>query len=330
MTPRILFIDDDVGVLNGLRRAFRSQSEKWEVSFADSPEKAIAMVKLCPYDVIVSDIVMPRMGGIQLIQVMRELMPDSVYIILTGAADLRCAIDSINTAGVFRFFTKPCPTFLMKEGITAALGVRKDGGTGAEPMAMPTSVGEAALDLLSVGVLVVDAQARVRFVNRRGGELCAAADGLVIGAKGVCRAGAPGETTHLHRCIRSAITNGECGAVRITRPSLKRPLSVVVSPLPDSTSDPIKIMVAALYVCDPEHISLPTPEKLAMLLDLSPTQGRLAYFLSLGHSLEDVAVILGITSNTVRSYLKEIFGRTGTTRQGELIKLVLSQPLIEL
>ncbi|MEI6560247.1 MAG: response regulator [Rhodospirillaceae bacterium] len=332
MTPRILFVDDDVSVLNGLRRSFRDQQAVWDMSFAAGPEAALAASRKAPFDVVVSDLRMPGMGGIDLIIALRRVMPDALYLMLTGAADLRCTIDSINLAGVFRFFTKPCPSFLLKEGIGAALASRPAPASGPlaapEPPAAPPSPGEAALDQLSMAVIVVGAAGQAVFMNRRGGELCAAADGLVLGGTGICRASSQAETARLHRLIRGAAERGERGAMAISRPSLKRSLSVVVAPLPLQPKN-AEAGSVALYIADPEDMVPSSAEVLAMMLDLPPAKARLAHSLSLGHSLDEAAALSGVTIGTARTYLKEIFSRTGTARQSELVKLILSQPAID-
>jgi DNA-binding NarL/FixJ family response regulator len=334
--PRILFVDDEVSVLNGLRRSFRDRQAVWDMSFAAGPEEALAVCRDGAFDVVVSDVRMPGMNGIELVIALRRLMPEVVCIMLTGAADLRCAIDSINRAAIFRFFTKPCPSFLLKEGIAAALASRHPLAVAApepEPVAAPAapaanSLSEAALDQLTMAVVVVDASGRALFMNRRGGELCAAADGLTLGVGDTCRASLHAETLHLQQLIRDAAERQERGAMLVSRPSLRRSLSVLIAPLP-VRGDGGDSVAAVLYISDTEEIVPPPPEHLALLLDLPPAKARLAYSLALGHSLEEAAALSGITLGTARTYLKEIFSRTSTTRQAELVRLVLSQPAVD-
>jgi len=325
---RILFVDDEPSVLNGLRRSFRDREVVWEMVFLSSPDEAITESRARSFDVVVSDMRMPGINGIELIVSLRRDMPEASYIMLTGAADLRGAIDSINRAGIFRFFTKPCPSFLLKEGITTALLARRP----TSPMATGgslSSVGVIALNQLSIAVIVVNAAARIIFMNRRGGELCAEGDGLTVGAADVCYASTQLESNHLHSLISESAAATTRKALCISRPSTRRSLFVVVAPLPAFSDGADKGKAVALYISDPEHDSIPPPEQLAALLELPPSKAKLAYSLAQGESLEEAAVKLSITTETARTYLKDIFSRTGTSRQAELVKLILSHPAVD-
>ena len=324
--PRILFVDDEPSVLNGLRRSLRDREVVWEMLFLNSPEEAIAKSRACPVDIVVSDMRMPGMNGVELIIALRRYMPEAGYIILTGAADLRGAIDSINMAGIHRYFTKPCPSFLLKEGIDSALQARSQQFATMTLSGPSSSVGETALDQLSIAVVVVDVSGRILFTNRRGGELCAEGDGLTIGAADICHASTQSESNRLHQMISESATAGTRKALSVSRPSMKRPLFVVVAPLPASSDG----KAAALYISDPEHNTVPPPEQLAALLELPPAKAKLAYCLAQGESLDEAAIRLSITTETARTYLKDIFVRTGTSRQAELVKLILSHPAVDI
>jgi DNA-binding NarL/FixJ family response regulator len=328
--PQILFVDDEPSVLNGLRRSFLDKEATWDLAFLSSPEEAIAACRTRSFDVVVSDMKMPVMSGIELIVAIRRIMPEASYIMLTGAADLRGAIDSINRAGIFRFFTKPCPSFLLKEGIAAALFTRRPTSTVKPTNTIISSVGEEALNQLSVAVVVVNSSGRISFMNRRGGELCAEGDGLCIGTSDICRASTHAESNNLHDLIRESASAGTRRALSISRPSMKRPLFVVVAPLSSFMDGPNNEASVALYISDPEHNSVPPPEQLAALLDLPPAKAKLAHSLAQGESLEEAAIKLSITTETARTYLKDIFSRTGTSRQAELVKLVLSHPAVDI
>ena len=327
--PRVLFVDDEPSVLNGLKRSFRDREASWDMTFLCSPDEAIVASRARVFDVVVSDMRMPGMNGVDLIVILRQYMPEAVCIMLTGVADLRGAIDSINRAGIFRFFTKPCPSFLLKEGIVAALASRRPPATAMATPAVLPSVGETALDQLAIAVVVVDASGKILFMNRRGGELCAEGDGLSVGAADICCASTRAESVHLLELIRESAAAGTRRALSISRPSMKRSLFVVVAPLLSSSESGQRGKGVALYISDPERNSVPPPEQLAALMDLPPAKAKLAHSLAQGESLEDAAVRLNITTETARTYLKDIFSRTGTSRQAELVKLILSHPGVD-
>ena len=119
--PRILFVDDEQNVLDGLSRSLSSFAEHWNIEYCDTPDKALAAFKCQPFDVVISDMKMPKMNGVELVMAMRRVGSKSVYIILTGHADVDMAIDAINRAQVFRFLTKPCPVNQLIDAIDLAL-----------------------------------------------------------------------------------------------------------------------------------------------------------------------------------------------------------------
>ncbi|CUW41077.1 CheY-like receiver [Magnetospirillum sp. XM-1] len=312
---RILFVDDDVRVLAALRRSLHSQAARWEMEFQSSPETAVESYRTWGPQVVVTDMKMPGMNGLQMVMAMRRTGGAARFIVLTGTADLRTAIDAINQAEIFRFFTKPCPSFLLVEGIQAALAA-------ALPAPVADSPADTALDKLPVAVLVVDCEARILFMNRLGGALCAEEDGIVIGAQKVCRASTPAETSRLHALIASAVEAGEGGVMSLPRGSGSS-LSVAVTALDGGDAAP----KAALYISDPDNQPIPSADEVMRLLGLTSAEAKLAHALARGLPLDDAALEGGITIGTARGYLKQIFAKTGKARQAEVVRLVLSLPV---
>ncbi len=120
MTDKILCVDDDPQIIEGCRRGLR---KKFRIDTALGPEAALeAIGSRGPYAVVISDMRMPGMDGIQLLSRIRELAPDSVRMMLTGYADQGTTIEAVNEGNVFRFLTKPCPpetlTKALHDGIT--------------------------------------------------------------------------------------------------------------------------------------------------------------------------------------------------------------------
>ena len=119
MTEKILFVDDEANVLSALKRQFR---KKYAVSTAESGAAAIKLITdEGPYAVIVSDMQMPEMNGVQFLATAQKLAPDSVRLMLTGNADQQTAIEAVNQGAVFSFYTKPCPSEVMAQAIDKAI-----------------------------------------------------------------------------------------------------------------------------------------------------------------------------------------------------------------
>lgn len=335
--PRILFVDDDCDILDALQRKLRPFVQKWDMTFRDDADQALTDQRQHPFDVVVTDMSMPKMTGIALIRAMRDLCPDTVCIILTGAADLRTAIDAINEANAFRFYTKPCAIPVLTDGIGEALDMaaenRRQKWTASGNL---SHLGTMALDRLPLGVVVVDGRASILFSNSRGAQLLAAGDGLVMDRGGLCRTTRPSETLELHRLIRDSIQedqqnsnrdgHGTTRALSVSRQGDDRPLSVLVAPLTGPAGD--SGGAAVLIVGDPNNRMLPSADTVARLFDLSDTEARLAVAMAEGLRIEEAAASLGVTVSSARTYLKRVFLKTGVDRQAELVALVMSAPAL--
>jgi len=114
----ILFVDDDPRILKSFQRTL---SKEFKISLAESPAAALKMLaEQGPFAVLVTDMKMPEMNGIELLSRARKISPDTVRILLTGHADQQTAIDAVNTGEVFRFLTKPCDSETMTPILRAA------------------------------------------------------------------------------------------------------------------------------------------------------------------------------------------------------------------
>jgi response regulator RpfG family c-di-GMP phosphodiesterase len=116
---RILFVDDESAVLEGYQRLLHRE---FDVEIAQGGRVALAMVQAHgPFAVIVSDMRMPEINGLELLTKVKTLDPDVVRIMLTGQADIETAVHAINEGSIFRFLTKPCSKEVMAKALTAGL-----------------------------------------------------------------------------------------------------------------------------------------------------------------------------------------------------------------
>lgn len=107
MTEKILFVDDEPHVLQSIQRQLR---KRFELQTASGGEDALQILRNDgPFAVIVSDMRMPGMNGVELLAKVKDAYPDMVRIMLTGNADQETATEAVNTGQIFRFLNKPCP-----------------------------------------------------------------------------------------------------------------------------------------------------------------------------------------------------------------------------
>jgi response regulator RpfG family c-di-GMP phosphodiesterase len=119
MTARILLVDDDENILHAYSRNLRKRFQ-----FDTANSGFAALEKLAaggPFAVIVADMRMPGMDGIQLLTRVKASYPDTVRIMLTGNADQGTAMEAVNQGAIFRFLTKPCEPDFLAMALDAAL-----------------------------------------------------------------------------------------------------------------------------------------------------------------------------------------------------------------
>jgi response regulator RpfG family c-di-GMP phosphodiesterase len=115
----ILFVDDELRVLESFERQLK---KKYSILTAGSAVEALAILqKEGPFAVIVSDMRMPGMDGIQLFSRVKDLYPDTVRIMLTGNADQETAITAVNSGQIFRFLTKPTTPQVLTASLDLAI-----------------------------------------------------------------------------------------------------------------------------------------------------------------------------------------------------------------
>lgn len=101
---RLMIVEDDVPVANCLKEYFELSGFECEV-FND-PREGVGAYKLGDYEVVLTDIKMPGMNGIEVLEAIRSRDPRAHVIIMTGFADVNNAINAVN-AGAYAFFRKP-------------------------------------------------------------------------------------------------------------------------------------------------------------------------------------------------------------------------------
>lgn len=119
MNQKILFVDDDANLLEAIQRGLRKQ---FTVDIAVGGDEGLHRIASDgPYAVIVADMQMPGMTGLEFLRQAQNTAPDSVRMMLTGNSDLKTAVDAVNDGCVFRFLNKPCPPPTLAPALDAGL-----------------------------------------------------------------------------------------------------------------------------------------------------------------------------------------------------------------
>ena len=119
---KILFVDDETRILDGLQRMLRGMRNEWQMVFASSGLEALQILESDSFDVIVTDMRMPGMDGCQLLNEVKRTYPRVVRIILSGHSDKEKVLNSIGP--VHQYLSKPCDAEVLKSTVARASAMR--------------------------------------------------------------------------------------------------------------------------------------------------------------------------------------------------------------
>jgi putative nucleotidyltransferase with HDIG domain len=123
MGKTILFVDEEQFVRKALKRSFRKMRDEWDMTFAGSPDEALAALQKTPSDVVVTETVFSGQDGLNFLSTVREKHPQSVRIILSGYASQDVVLKSVNIA--HQYLSKPCEDATLKATIARAFLMKK-------------------------------------------------------------------------------------------------------------------------------------------------------------------------------------------------------------
>ena len=190
---------------------------------------------------------------------------------------------------------------------------------------MERAVAADALDRQSQALVVVNSESRVLFANRAANALFG--NGLSL-HDGTLRVGVNGQTAELQRmvagCAKADLGNSG-GHIAISRGPGRSAVSLLIIP---AKSQPgwlaSRHPCAMIFVTDPEAISTPEASFLQKQFGLTPAEAVLARELLNGDGIEAAAKRIGIGVPTARTHLRRVLAKTGTSRQAELVRLMLN------
>ena len=121
---KILFVDDEPNILTGLKRMLRSQRHEWDMVVADSGRKALQILaENGDFEVIISDLRMPEMDGVELLTKVKELYPQIIRIVLSGHSDYNVSLESTRVA--HQYLSKPCEAEALKQAVQRNIALKE-------------------------------------------------------------------------------------------------------------------------------------------------------------------------------------------------------------
>jgi HD-like signal output (HDOD) protein/CheY-like chemotaxis protein len=119
----ILFVDDEEAILDGLRNVLRGERQRWDMRFAVGGKAALEALAAAPAEVVVTDMRMPGMDGLELLRRVREGWPLAARVVLSGHADLAAVAQA--SAVAHRYLLKPCDAETLRSVVERALELQQ-------------------------------------------------------------------------------------------------------------------------------------------------------------------------------------------------------------
>lgn len=307
-------------------------------------EATLQQLDACNPDLILCDINMPRLNGYAVLDAIRERRPhlaDTPFVFLTALSDPRDVVDG-KRLGADDYLVKPIDFDLLLATVSARLRqVRRmrdksnhelnelRGAMAALHQKASRQVFQSvtrALNLVAPGMVLLDSQARLTFANQRAWQLAEQSDALQLSDTLTTRG-------TMGRRLRDAIASATRASRRGEEPvlSLRLPhrpgdhgLLVLICALgqPCDAGEEEASVVVLLSAPD-QRPTLP-PGVLASLFGLTPTESRIALALLEGRRTEEIAEQMNVSPTTVAFHLRNLFQKTDTHRQADLIALLLA------
>ncbi|ASM74520.1 MULTISPECIES: response regulator [Roseobacteraceae] len=293
-------------------------------------------------DLLLCDITMPGLDGYGVLSALRSQRPElsmTPFVFLTALSEPREVVQG-KLLGADDYLVKPVDYDLMLATVGARLRQvdRIRNRHDDELSTLRTALGglsgdgvEQALDLMSLGIVLVDAQGRPVHINRAAHEMAAAIDFIRFDTASV-HAIDPLSDRELQQAIAGTLQAAQAGAEKVVGVLLHGGqdapnVSALACALPNRNDVGPAQPCVALFLASPNRRRV-SEAVLIDLYDLTPTEARIAGALASSARKADVAAELGVSQTTIAFHMRNLFEKTGTHRQADLIALILSGPMM--
>lgn len=351
----ILVVEDEAALRQDIVEELQEVGYRAEAA-ADGQQAMELLADITP-DLLLCDVSMPGLDGYGLLKALRQQRPELAtmpFIFLTALSEPREVIEG-KLLGADDYLVKPVDYDLMLATIGAHLRqvqrIRSqyDDEISTLHSAISGLSGdgaEQALDLLALGIVLLNDQGGLVHANRAAHEMAAGKDFIRIDTRGVHSLNRLSDRA-LQQAIGETLEAVKAGeekvvGVMLQRTKDTRSVSALACALPQpgvsgsggayathtSTAQLSSQPGIALFLCASDRNRRP-PEALLMgLFGLTPTEARVAGALASSTRTTDVAAELGVSQTTIAFHMRNLFQKTGTNRQADLIALILAGPMM--
>ena len=340
--PPLIFVIEDE---KALRRDIveELQDAGYRAMEAANGEAALDLFKGAAPDLVLCDISMPGLDGYAVLEWLRDMPPElatTPFVFLTALSEPNKVVEG-KLLGADDYLVKPVDYDLMLATIGARLRQverirdHHDDKMAALRRALAGLSGKAAeqvLDLVAFGVVLFDGSGRPLHANSAAVDLADADDCIRIQREGIIPLDQSSGRA-FRRAMSETLAAAKAGEDKVVGIQLHRvtgtgTVSSLACALPAREADRPDAPALALFLAAPERRSR-APETLLMeLFGLTPTEARVAGALANGARTVDVAEELDVSQTTIAFHMRNLFQKTGTNRQADLIALFLAGPMI--
>lgn len=317
----VLVCDDQSDMVEEVTDILTSADIPWiEAACADAALKV--MVERSDIDLVIAGVESKGGGCLDMLRRAREQLGRScpAAVAIAGHSSLNQAVTALRL-GVADFLIKPVDPDELLAAVRRVLASRA--ADRRERVALRQgAVFAAAFDAVDVAMLVLTPNASLLYATAKGEELLDANDPLVVSRSGRVTAARPAAAEDLRRLLAGAVA-GKVGAVALDGSDGERRYSLLAVALAAHEEAGTPIALFLQEVGRPTRLS---GNVLAAVYGLTRAEGRLAEALANGMSTAEAAGSFGISPLTARTQLKSIFAKTGTSRQADLVRLMLTGP----
>jgi DNA-binding response OmpR family regulator/DNA-binding CsgD family transcriptional regulator len=336
----ILCIEDEEDLRTDLVDELKAAG--YRVLEAANGADAVKLLERQRPDLVLCDITMPGLGGYDVLRTMREkgTLADVPFIFLTALADRNDVLMG-KQAGADDYLVKPIDYDLLLASVAARLKQVDRVRTGAVQRAEETwrevlnaSRGQAidamrnatlAFDRFLIGVVILDRSGTVWLMNIEAQRIIAENDGLTVDG-GTLKGVSAKQTSQLQDCVKQALEEESSDQI-ISVPRLSGKRSYLVLVPGQRLADGVQPDAVVLLIIDTEQRTKVSGETLVRLYNLTPAETRVALMLINGKRLDQIAEELEVAQTTIVFHLKNLFRKTDTHRQADLVRVLLSVPL---
>lgn len=309
--PLILCCEDEPQLLRDISDELRAAG--YRVQEARNGREMMACLDACRPDLLVCDIMMPEMDGYGVLARLRRDYPHlkHVPLIFLSALSMTDAVIRGKRAGADDYLTKPINYELLLSTIEARL---RQTAQARANIAHDAGFGRHLMENLAVGVLIYSADVQLLRAND-------IAERILDQTEGDIRASLAEAVRALGVSARAGKEDGKSLLLDESMGCLAQLHACPPEPLAGSPA-----MVMAFLTTQDGYLPLSSAALIAMF-GLTPTEASVARHLASGLRPDDIATEMRVAPTTIAFHLRNVFAKTGTHRQAELVALLLSLPV---